>query len=175
MIYNIILPRPQTIDAMSFKDAIKRYIRDNEIINNESRIRQMIIADQYNHMNANIKYYTQDGRNKMGIDMYPMNYVQVQQLVPQNMVFTQQYTPVPVPVPATAAVSVPTPVPTQPEFHPKLIANYNKGYPEFKMSETPPTRHQNIFSMIPLMEHPLSPIVSYDSFIPTVFNLPVKQ
>jgi hypothetical protein len=158
MIYYIIYPNSQTIVASSFKDAVKKYIKNYEIINNETRIRQMIIADQNNHMNANINYYTQDGRNKMGIDMYPMNNYQIQQFIVQGQ---------------PVVINQP---PVEQEFKPKLITEYKKNqyYPEFRMSE-PPRKRQNILSIIPTMEQPLSPMFSYNSFIPTVFNLPINK
>jgi len=36
------------------------------------QINNMIITDQTRNMQANIKYYQQDGRNKVGINMFPV-------------------------------------------------------------------------------------------------------
>ncbi len=68
MIFQVVSPFVATIDGDSFKDAIKNFIKLNHNIN----ITQMIIKDQSNQMRANIKYYQQDGRNKVGINMFPV-------------------------------------------------------------------------------------------------------
>jgi hypothetical protein len=72
MIYQIISPMAYSLNADSFKEAIKNYIN----FNREMNITQLIIKDQYNHMEARINYYKHDGRNKVGINMYPINYNQ---------------------------------------------------------------------------------------------------
>jgi hypothetical protein len=75
MLYNILSPVAYAIDANSFKDAIKNYI----ILNYEMKINNLIITDQTNHMDARIKYYENDIRNRVGIDMYPLGYNQMLQ------------------------------------------------------------------------------------------------
>ena len=52
-------------------------------------ITQLIIKDQYNHMEARINYYEQDGRNKVGINMYPINYNQT--MLPYSQPFVSPY------------------------------------------------------------------------------------
>ena len=68
MEFKIVFPVVSTVFSDSFKDAIKQYIEMNRAMN----INQMIIQDQMNRMQANIRYYEQDGRNKIGINMFPV-------------------------------------------------------------------------------------------------------
>lgn len=68
MIFNVVSPIVATIDGDSLKDAIKNFIKFNHNMN----IREMIIRDQSNNIRANINYYKQDGRNKVGINMFPV-------------------------------------------------------------------------------------------------------
>ncbi len=69
MEFKIVFPVASTVVSDSFKDAIKQYIE----INRAMDIRQMIIHDQMNRMQANIRYYNKEGRNKMGINMFPVS------------------------------------------------------------------------------------------------------
>ena len=69
MEFKIVFPVVSTVFSDSFKDAIKQYIEINRSMN----INQMIIHDQMNRMQANIRYYNQDGRSKMGINMFPVS------------------------------------------------------------------------------------------------------
>jgi hypothetical protein len=68
MEFKIVFPVVSTVFSDSFKDAIKQYIETNRAMN----INQMIIHDRMNRMQANIRYYNQDGRSKMGINMFPV-------------------------------------------------------------------------------------------------------
>jgi hypothetical protein len=68
MEFQIVFPVVSTVYSDSFKDAIKQYIETNRAMN----INQMIIHDRMNRMQANIRYYNQDGRSKMGINMFPV-------------------------------------------------------------------------------------------------------
>jgi len=68
MIFNVVSPMVATIDGDSLKDAIKNFIKFNHTLN----ITEMIIRDQSNNVRANINYYKQDGRNKVGINMFPV-------------------------------------------------------------------------------------------------------
>lgn len=102
MIYQVVYPFTTSIYGDTFKEAIKNYIKLNHNLN----LSQMIVTDQTNHMQANIKYYQQDGRNRVGINMYPvsstwpsMMIVNNDKYVPQNVV---QMPPL-----ATAVVSSP--------------------------------------------------------------------
>ena len=68
MIFQVIAPFETTIYGDSFKEAIKNFIKINHNLN----ITEMIIKDQQRNIQAQIKYYEQDGRNKVGINMFPV-------------------------------------------------------------------------------------------------------
>lgn len=78
MEFKIVFPVVSTVFSDSFKDAIKQYIEMNRAMN----INQMIIQDQMNRMQANIRYYNQDGRSKMGINMFPVPPTMAMPIVP---------------------------------------------------------------------------------------------
>ena len=68
MAFNIISPIAMTIDAATFSDAVKKYVR----INQEMNIEQIIIADSMKQqMMANIKYYKKNNRRKFHAKLYP--------------------------------------------------------------------------------------------------------
>jgi hypothetical protein len=68
MEFKIIYPIESLIYGDSFKNAIKNYIK----INHNLQISKMIVTDRSRNMEAQIKYYQQDGRNKVGINMFPV-------------------------------------------------------------------------------------------------------
>jgi len=68
MEFQIVFPVVSTVLGDSFKDAIKYYIETNRAFD----INQMILQDRMNRMQANIRYYDEDGRRKMGINMFPV-------------------------------------------------------------------------------------------------------
>ncbi len=68
MIFQVVFPFESTIYGDSFKEAVKNFIKLNHNLN----ITRMIIKDQTNQVEANINYYKQDGRNKVGINMFPV-------------------------------------------------------------------------------------------------------
>ena len=90
MKYSIVYPYPALIDADSFKDAIKQYIKVQHNIN----INQMILTDRLSHVNAELNYFRKNNVDKVGINMYPINSnyilsnnfgnVQVRPLIPNN-------------------------------------------------------------------------------------------
>ncbi len=91
MKFSIVYPYPSLIDANSFKEAIKQYVKINHNVN----INQMILTDKMNHVNADLNYYRQNNVDKVGINMYPIspNYaitpnfygpVHVQSLIPNS-------------------------------------------------------------------------------------------
>jgi len=68
MIYQIVSPVVASIQGDSFKEAIKNYVKFNHNLN----ITNLIIKDQSDHAyEARLRYYTQNERNKVGIDVYP--------------------------------------------------------------------------------------------------------
>jgi hypothetical protein len=67
MSFNIVYPMAMTINADSFKDAIKKYAK----LNYDMSIQSLIITDQYRYMKANLNYYNNAGKNKVAISLYP--------------------------------------------------------------------------------------------------------
>ena len=67
MQFNIIYPFTQIINGDTLNDAIKTFVKLNYDIN----LTKLIIQDQNKYYNTKIKYYINDGRNKIGINMYP--------------------------------------------------------------------------------------------------------
>ena len=68
MIFQVVSPFTANIYGDSLKEAIKNYIK----INRNMKVNQMIVADQSNHYQAYMKYYKEDIRNKVGINIYPI-------------------------------------------------------------------------------------------------------
>jgi len=86
--FKIVYPFESLIYGDSFKEAVKNYIKLKRNFN----LTQMIISDQQRNMQANIRYYKEDGRNKVGINMFPigLNYpipiVQNDTYIPQRVI-----------------------------------------------------------------------------------------
>ena len=100
MKYSIVYPYPTLMDAESFKEAIKEYVK----INRNFNINQMIITDKMSHVNAELNYYRKNNVDKVGINMYPIspNYtiypnfygpVHVQSLIPDSNNSSILYSP----------------------------------------------------------------------------------
>ena len=68
MIFQVVFPFESTIYGDSFKEAVKNFVKLNHNLN----ITKMIIKDQSKQVEANINYYKEDGRNKVGINMFPV-------------------------------------------------------------------------------------------------------
>lgn len=69
MSYRIVYPVAMPIDGADFRDAVKRFVKLNHFMN----IEQIILADQYNHMKANVKYYDSNNRRKASIQLFPID------------------------------------------------------------------------------------------------------
>lgn len=67
MSFQIVYPIAMSINAASFKDAIKQYVKLNHDVN----VANIIITDQQRYMKANLKYYNEGQRNKVGISLFP--------------------------------------------------------------------------------------------------------
>ena len=66
--FQIVYPFTMPIMGDNVKDAIKKFAKFNRDMN----INRMIIRDQNQHWDARLNYYTQDIRNKVGINMFPI-------------------------------------------------------------------------------------------------------
>jgi hypothetical protein len=71
MLFNVVSPIAVQIDADSFKEAIKQFAKLHYHMNLSS----IIIRDQMNrNYRADLRYYSDLGRRKVGIDMYPTSF-----------------------------------------------------------------------------------------------------
>jgi hypothetical protein len=70
MIYQIVSPIVQTINGDSLKEAIKNFVKVNDMYS----LNKLIVTDQQNAFyNANINYYKNDNKNKVKIDIQRKN------------------------------------------------------------------------------------------------------
>jgi hypothetical protein len=78
MIFQIVQPFVADIYGDSFKEAVKNYVKFNHNLN----ITNMIIKDQSDHYETRIRYYTENNKNKVGIDVYPYTNVSYPLITP---------------------------------------------------------------------------------------------
>ena len=67
MPFQIVSPFVMNINGTDLKSAVKNFVK----LHHSLKINNMVVADQNRHMDVAFKYYKHDGRNKVGIDMYP--------------------------------------------------------------------------------------------------------
>lgn len=67
MLFQIVQPIVTDIYGDSFKEAIKNYVK----LNYNANITNMVIKDQNNHYQTRLRYYQENNKNKVGIDVYP--------------------------------------------------------------------------------------------------------
>ncbi len=67
MAFQIVYPIVATIDGDSFKDAIKNYVK----LNYDYNLTSIIITDQMRYMKANLNYYKDNSKQKVGISLAP--------------------------------------------------------------------------------------------------------
>jgi hypothetical protein len=147
MIFQVVYPFETNIYGDSYKEAIKNFIKLNRDLN----ITRMIIKDKSRQIEANFDYYTYDGRNKVGINMFP---VSLQHPIP--IVTDNNYIPPRVinPLPLSPDLSPGLhPLPLSPGLHPLPLSPGLQPLP--LSSELSPS---------------LSPDLSH--FIPRVINIP---
>ena len=76
MLYTFLQPVHYVLNADTVNEAIKNYVKFHRFHN----INKIMLKDQMNHYKARLKYFKHDGRNKVGINVYPMNSVPVANL-----------------------------------------------------------------------------------------------
>jgi len=116
MIYQIVSPVVATIEGDSFKEAIKNYVKFNHNLN----IRNLIVKDQANHAyEAKLRYYMENQRNKVGIDVY--QYTNVNYPIVPGPILSAPIIPAPiVPGPINPVISAVSP------FFYKTVPTYVK-------------------------------------------------
>jgi hypothetical protein len=69
MSFQIVWPysAAMSLDGDSFKDALKQYAK----MKHDLSINSLIITDQYRYMRANLNYYNQGPKRKVGITITP--------------------------------------------------------------------------------------------------------
>ena len=111
MKFSIVYPYQSVIDADSFKEAIKQYVKINRNVN----INQMILTDRMNHINAELNYYKQNNVDKVGITMYPIS--------PNYNIYPNFVGPVSVQplFSNTGVIQMPTYIPSLTPFIPRIV------------------------------------------------------
>jgi len=65
--YQVIQPFLYNISGNTLNEAIKNFVK----IHHELNLQNIIIADQRTHYQSNLRYFYEDGRNRVGINTYP--------------------------------------------------------------------------------------------------------
>ena len=65
MYYQILSPIVTKVEGDSLAEAIKMFVK----VNHANQFRNLVIADQMNKYNANIEYYRNNNKNKIGISI----------------------------------------------------------------------------------------------------------
>jgi hypothetical protein len=65
MYYQILSPIVTKVEGDSLAEAIKMFVK----VNHANQFRNLVIADQMNKYNANIEYYKNNNKNKIGISI----------------------------------------------------------------------------------------------------------
>ena len=118
MSYQIVYPITMAIDADSFKDAVKQYAK----LNYSANIASLVITDRQRYMRANLKYYTEGYKNKVGISLFPtvwpLNSTDSLFIGPNTWPYTTQVSYDTKEYPKTTFVETPAFVPTIVPFNP---------------------------------------------------------
>jgi len=69
MLYTFLQPVQYVMNADTVNEAIKNYVKFHRFHN----ISQIMLKDHEKMYKANLKYFKHDGRNKVGINVYPTN------------------------------------------------------------------------------------------------------
>lgn len=67
MIFQVVSPITMSIDGDSFKDAVKNFVKLKYDLNLSS----IILTDQARYMQANLNYYKNENKDKVGIRLLP--------------------------------------------------------------------------------------------------------
>ena len=67
-VFTVVYPFHYTVTADTFNNAIKHFVKSHRDMN----INHLIIKDQQRHMEARVKKFWKDGRNFLGLNVYPV-------------------------------------------------------------------------------------------------------
>jgi len=66
-IFQIVDPVTMTINGDTFKDAVKNFVK----MNHDMTITSLILTDRSRYMRANLNFYRESNKHKVGISLYP--------------------------------------------------------------------------------------------------------
>ena len=69
ILYQVVQPFFYEVSANTVNEAIKNFVKIHHNLN----LANIIITDQKNHYEANMKYFIEDGRNRVGINVNPFS------------------------------------------------------------------------------------------------------
>ena len=78
MSFSVIAPMYMPIEAKDFREAVKNFVK----LNHHMNITQMILTDQIKNMQANVRYYDLNGRNKAYINLIPTTATNMEGIIP---------------------------------------------------------------------------------------------
>jgi hypothetical protein len=67
MLYQVVEPITMAINGGSFKDAVKNFVK----MNHELSLTSLILTDQQRYMRANLNFYKESDKHKVGISLFP--------------------------------------------------------------------------------------------------------
>jgi len=67
MLYQVVEPITMAINGDSFKDAVKNFVK----MNHELSLSSLILTDQQRYMKANLNFYKESEKHKVGISLFP--------------------------------------------------------------------------------------------------------
>jgi hypothetical protein len=67
MLFQVVHPVVMTINAESFKDAVKNFVKMNQ----DLTLTSLILTDQSRYMKANLNFYNEANKHKVGISLFP--------------------------------------------------------------------------------------------------------
>ena len=67
ILYQVVQPFVYSISANTVNEAIKNFVKIHHNLN----LNNIIITDQKNNYEANLRYFVEDGRNRVGINTFP--------------------------------------------------------------------------------------------------------
>lgn len=67
MLYQVVEPITMAISGDSFKDAVKNFVK----MNYDLSLTSLILTDQQRYMRANLNFYKESRKRKVGISLFP--------------------------------------------------------------------------------------------------------
>ena len=67
ILYQVVQPFTYSLSANTVNDAIKQFVKIHHNLN----LNKIIITDQQHNYESKLRYFIEDGRNRVGINTYP--------------------------------------------------------------------------------------------------------